>query len=67
MSATRRSLAVAARVERALRGRVVEQVRRRGKWIVLDLVGERALVFHLGMTGQLTVADTTEPLATTRI
>ncbi|MBI1915784.1 MAG: bifunctional DNA-formamidopyrimidine glycosylase/DNA-(apurinic or apyrimidinic site) lyase [Planctomycetes bacterium] len=48
--------------EQPLRGRVIEQVRRRGKWIVLDLVGEAHLVFHLGMTGQLTVADAAEPL-----
>ncbi len=48
--------------EQSLRGRVVEQVRRRGKWIVLDLVGESHLVIHLGMTGQLTVADAASPL-----
>jgi formamidopyrimidine-DNA glycosylase len=48
--------------EQALRGRVVEQVRRRGKWIVLDLDGASHLVFHLGMTGQLTIADKTEPM-----
>jgi formamidopyrimidine-DNA glycosylase len=48
--------------EPALRGRIVEQVRRRGKWIVVDLVGESHLVFHLGMTGQLTVAGAVEPL-----
>jgi formamidopyrimidine-DNA glycosylase len=30
-------------------------VRRRGKWIVLDLDRELHLVVHLGMTGQLTV------------
>jgi formamidopyrimidine-DNA glycosylase len=46
----------------ALRGRIVKQVRRRGKWIVLDLVGQSYLVFHLGMTGQLTVAEAAEPL-----
>ncbi len=39
-----------------LTGRRVEAVRRRGKWIVLDL-DSRHLVIHLGMTGQLTVTD----------
>jgi len=48
--------------EAALRGRFIEQVRRRGKWIILDLHNESHLVFHLGMTGQLTVADVAEPL-----
>jgi formamidopyrimidine-DNA glycosylase len=32
----------------------VVSVERRGKWIVLTLEGDRHLVFHLGMTGQLT-------------
>jgi formamidopyrimidine-DNA glycosylase len=44
-------------------GRRVEEVRRRGKWIVLALDGGSALVFHLGMTGQLTVVDAAEPAA----
>jgi formamidopyrimidine-DNA glycosylase len=38
-------------------GSRVRALRRRGKWIVLDLDGERHLVVHLGMTGQFTVAD----------
>jgi formamidopyrimidine-DNA glycosylase len=46
-----------------LAGRRVEEVRRRGKWIVVTLDGDSALVFHLGMTGQLTVADAAEPTA----
>jgi formamidopyrimidine-DNA glycosylase len=36
-------------------------VRRRGKWIVIDLDHDRHLVFHLGMTGQLVVAPAKEP------
>jgi formamidopyrimidine-DNA glycosylase len=47
----------------ALAGRRVEAVRRRGKWIVLDLDDRAALVVHLGMTGQLTVADGAAPQA----
>ncbi len=46
-----------------LMGRRVEAVRRRGKWIVLALDGGSALVVHLGMTGQLTVVETAEPVA----
>jgi formamidopyrimidine-DNA glycosylase len=47
---------------KALAGAKVEAVRRRGKWIVLDLDGGRHLVLHLGMTGQLTVSDTATPV-----
>jgi formamidopyrimidine-DNA glycosylase len=46
-----------------LLGRRIAAVRRRGKWIVLDLDGGGHLVFHLGMTGQLTVADAGATLA----
>jgi formamidopyrimidine-DNA glycosylase len=38
-----------------LQGRRIEAVRRRGKWIVIELAADRHLVIHLGMTGQLTV------------
>lgn len=37
----------------ALKGRAVERILRRGKYIVIELEG-CALVIHLGMTGQLT-------------
>jgi formamidopyrimidine-DNA glycosylase len=47
---------------RTLIGLTIQAVRRRGKWIVLDLDEERSLVVHLGMTGQLTVVPTAEPL-----
>jgi formamidopyrimidine-DNA glycosylase len=43
-------------------GQTVRAVSRRGKWIVLDLDGERSLVVHLGMTGQLTVVPADTPL-----
>jgi formamidopyrimidine-DNA glycosylase len=42
-------------------GRRVEAVRRRGKWIVVDLHDNRSLVIHLGMTGQLTVTEAATP------
>lgn len=38
-------------------GRRVENVGRRGKYLLLDLEDERTLVIHLGMTGQLRVVD----------
>ncbi len=44
-------------------GATVAGVRRRGKWIVLDLDAGPRLVVHLGMTGQLTVKPATEPVA----
>jgi formamidopyrimidine-DNA glycosylase len=42
-------------------GRRAREVRRRGKWIVLDLDRDLHLVFHLGMTGQLVVTPAKEP------
>ena len=47
-----------------LRGRRVANIRRRGKWIIVDLDHEAHLVIHLGMTGQLTVKSTLDPLGT---
>jgi formamidopyrimidine-DNA glycosylase len=49
--------------ESALTGGRIREVRRRGKWIVAGLEGGLHLVFHLGMTGQLVVADAAEPRA----
>ncbi len=46
-----------------LRGKFVSAVERRGKWIVLRLDGDHALVLHLGMTGQLTVVAGDVPMA----
>ncbi|HET6575177.1 MAG TPA: bifunctional DNA-formamidopyrimidine glycosylase/DNA-(apurinic or apyrimidinic site) lyase [Fimbriiglobus sp.] len=43
-------------------GATVAGVRRRGKWIVLDLDAGPRLVVHLGMTGQFTVAPVSEPV-----
>jgi formamidopyrimidine-DNA glycosylase len=42
-----------AEVERALAGHRIEQVERRGKYLVLRLDGGRALAMHLRMTGNL--------------
>ena len=47
--------------ETALAGKFVKEVWRRGKWIVLQLDNGLHLVFHLGMTGQLTVKPAKEP------
>jgi formamidopyrimidine-DNA glycosylase len=46
---------------RAVTGKRVEAIVRRGKWIRIDLTGGQALILHLGMTGQLTVADSNAP------
>jgi formamidopyrimidine-DNA glycosylase len=40
-------------VERACAGRRIESVERRGKYLILRLDGERSLVMHLRMTGNL--------------
>jgi formamidopyrimidine-DNA glycosylase len=46
-----------------LRGRAVRSIRRRGKWIVLDLDDGAGLVVHLGMTGQFTAVPADKPRA----
>ncbi len=43
-------------------GRQVGTVRRRGKWIVLELDDGQRLVVHLGMTGQLTATPAGAPV-----
>jgi formamidopyrimidine-DNA glycosylase len=40
----------------------VESITRRGKWIVIGLEGDRTLIVHLGMTGQLTVGSADLPV-----
>lgn len=45
-----------------LAGTRIEAIRRRGKWIVVDLGAPRLLV-HLGMTGQFTAVPAAEPEA----
>jgi formamidopyrimidine-DNA glycosylase len=49
---------------RRVRGRRVEAVRRRGKWIVLDLDDGASLVFHLGMSGWMSVRSPGDPTET---
>jgi formamidopyrimidine-DNA glycosylase len=46
-----------------LKGRRIREIRRRGKWILFVLDKEQYLIIHLGMTGQLRVMPTDEPLA----
>lgn len=50
-------------VEVKLRGRTVESVLRRGKFLVIDLDDGHKMVAHLGMSGRFSVADRTEPKA----
>jgi formamidopyrimidine-DNA glycosylase len=47
---------------RTVSGATVSAVRRRGKWILIDLGDPQTLLIHLGMTGQLTVAPAAEPI-----
>jgi formamidopyrimidine-DNA glycosylase len=46
-----------ARIERALRGRRIESVERRGKYLLLWLDDGAALAMHLRMTGNLLLRD----------
>jgi formamidopyrimidine-DNA glycosylase len=60
--AARRHAAGAPDLESRLRGRTVEAVSRRGKYLWLPLDGrDLALVGHLGMSGQLLVQPTEAP------
>jgi formamidopyrimidine-DNA glycosylase len=47
----------------AVAGQRIGNVTRRGKWILVELENESILVFHLGMTGQLTIVPAATPLA----
>jgi formamidopyrimidine-DNA glycosylase len=57
----RRHLAGPDDLSRRLRGRRVAAVRRRGKYLWLDLEDSLALILHLGMSGQLLIADPADP------
>lgn len=48
---------------RRLRGREILDVRRRGKWIVVDLSDDLGLLVHLGMTGRLVAVPAGAPVA----
>ncbi|HET8614168.1 MAG TPA: bifunctional DNA-formamidopyrimidine glycosylase/DNA-(apurinic or apyrimidinic site) lyase, partial [Actinomycetales bacterium] len=70
--AVRRHVPGAVDLVSRLRGRVVGDVRRRGKYLWLDLLPadgspgapDEALVMHLGMSGQLLVQPTSAPAQT---
>lgn len=47
--------------DRLVVGQCVTGIRRRGKWIVVELGGGQRLVVHLGMTGQFTAVPADEP------
>ncbi len=49
--------------KKRLVGRRIDALRRRGKWIVFDLGDGARLLFHLGMTGQLTATPADAPLS----
>src|SRR3954451_2926030 len=48
-------------LEDAVAGRVIEQVGRRGKYLVLSLEDDVHLVMHLRMTGNMLIGDAGEP------
>ncbi len=50
-----------ARLRRAARGREVMALRRRSKYLLIDLAGGWTVVVHLGMSGRLTLAPAGEP------
>ena len=52
---------VSARLGKRLEGRRVERLRRRAKYLWIDLEGGLTLVVHLGMSGRLTLVPAAEP------
>lgn len=51
----------AKEIVRRLRGKTVQQVRRRGKYIIVDFGVEAALLAHLGMTGSFRLEAAATP------
>jgi formamidopyrimidine-DNA glycosylase len=51
-----------AALRRHARGREVAALRRRGKYLLIDLEGGRTVVVHLGMSGRLTLVPGGTPL-----
>jgi formamidopyrimidine-DNA glycosylase len=51
------------KLRRLTHGRRVEGLRRRAKYLLIDLEKSSTLVVHLGMSGQLTVVPADQPLA----
>jgi formamidopyrimidine-DNA glycosylase len=47
----------AAALAADLEGRRIEAVRRRGKYLLVDVAGGRTLALHLGMSGRLTLGE----------
>ena len=50
-----------ARLRRAVQGRQVTALRRRSKYLLIDLEGGRTLAVHLGMSGRLTLVPAAAP------
>ncbi|MBW0115825.1 bifunctional DNA-formamidopyrimidine glycosylase/DNA-(apurinic or apyrimidinic site) lyase, partial [Pseudonocardia abyssalis] len=59
--AVRRHVAGGPDFAARLAGRTITAARRRGKYLWLDLDGDEALLAHLGMSGQMLVADHGRP------
>jgi formamidopyrimidine-DNA glycosylase len=57
-----RSRATPAALRASLQGRTVRAVERRAKYLLVHLSGRQVLVVHLGMSGQLVLADPAAPL-----
>ena len=51
----------AERFESAICGREVRSVERRGKWLIVRVTDDAALLIHLGMTGRLVCIEHGEP------
>jgi formamidopyrimidine-DNA glycosylase len=63
LSGLRLRQAVAPALPRTLRGRTIESVGRRGKYLMIGLSGGLSLLSHLGMSGRWLVLDRRKPPA----
>ena len=48
-------------LSRRLAGRLIVGLRRRAKYLLVDVEGDSTLVIHLGMSGRVTLADPSQP------
>lgn len=61
VNASLREAVDAARLRADCSGRKVVALRRRAKYLLIDLEGGRTLIVHLGMSGRLTLVGASEP------
>ncbi len=49
-------------LEKKLRGRVITHIKRRAKYIIMNLDNDQSAIWHLGMSGSMTIAKNQKPV-----